>query len=79
MPSFLFRSLFDDAASLHFCLGLSSLSPLALCPSACFFLSLLFPALRVSASSSSSLPYPGLQTGYLGAESLLTMDAVSGG
>ena len=43
------------------------------------FSPLLFPALRVSASSSSSLPYPGVQTGYLGAESLLTMDAVSSG
>ena len=43
------------------------------------FSPLLSPALRISASSSSSLPYPGVQTGYLGAESLLTMDAVSGG
>ena len=64
MSSFSFCSLFEDPASLHFRLILVSLSPLALCPCLCFsFSPLLSPALRVSASSSSSLPFPGVWTG----------------
>lgn len=63
MSSFPFCSLLDDSASFHFHLVLVSLAPLALCPSLRFsFSPLLSPALSVSASSSSSLPFPGVWT-----------------